>query len=147
MIGISQAQHLVAVALPPFTYNSQTAGFLWQHLGETNGTALAFGTATIAFLIGLRRLAKRNPTRPWLRALNTISALLVLVASTLLSYFLLEKSGGGWAFPIVGHVPAGSPRFSASLPLQAVRDLSGLGDLILACLPVTLLAFMVRTLV
>lgn len=143
MIGISQFQHILAVPLPQFTYNSQTVQHLWMHRKDTNGIALVIGTLTVAFLLGLRKLSKRNKHLRWLRALNTLSTLLVLVASTLASYLLIEK--GGQQFPIVGPLPAGSPHFSASLPLQAVRDLAGLGDLIVACLPVTLLAFMVRT--
>lgn len=143
MIGVSQLQHVVAVPLPSFTYNGETVHYLWRHLHEANPVAMAIGLATIAFLMGLRRLSKHHPHCPWLRALNTVSALLVLVASTLTSYFLITEAG--MQFPIVGFVPAGSPRFSAALPFKAVRDLTGLGDLIVACLPVTLLAFMVRT--
>lgn len=143
VIGVSQFQHIVAVPLPPFTYNAETVRYLWQHLPGANPIAMAIGGATIVFLMGLRKLSKRNPHRKWLRGLNTVSALLVLVASTLTSYHLITKAG--MDFPIVGYVPAGSPSFSAALPFKAVRDLTGLGDLIVACLPVTLLAFMVRT--
>lgn len=142
VIGISQLQHIIGVPLPQFTYNSNTVAYLWQHAGEANPIALAIGLATIAFLIAVRKLTKRHPRLGWLRVLNTVSTLLVLVASTLASYLLTAK--GGQSFAIVGAVPAGSPHFSASVPLQAVRDLAGLGDLIVACLPVTLLAFMVR---
>lgn len=142
VIGVSQSQHILGVPLPQTTYNSDTVVYLSRHLGEANAISMAIGTATIVVLIALRKLSKRRPHLRWLRALNTVSTLLVLVASTLASYLLTEK--GGYQFAVVGPVPKGAPRFSASLPLQAVRDLAGLGDLIVACLPVTLLAFMVR---
>lgn len=129
--------------LPQFTYTADTVTYLWRHKGEANPVSLVMGTATIVVLIGVRKLSKRHPTRRWLRALNTVSTLLVLIATTLASYLLTRR---GHQFPIVGTVPAGSPRFSVALPLQAVNDLAGLGDLIVACLPVTLLAFMVRAL-
>lgn len=129
--------------LPQFTYTADTVTYLWRHARGANAISLSIGSATIVFLIAVRKLSKRNPALRWLRALNTVSTLLVLVVSTLTSYLLVRR---GYQFPIVGHVPAGSPHFSAALPLQAIRDLAGLGDLIVACLPVTLLAFMVRCL-
>ena len=143
VIGMSQFQHILGVPLPAFTYNYDVAVYLAQHLDDANPISVAIGMATIAFLVTVRRLARKRKDLKWLRHFNTVSTLVVLAVSTVASYLLIER--GGYQFPIVGYVPAGSPHFSLAVPRAAVRDLAGLGDLIVACLPVTLLAFMVRT--
>ncbi len=138
VIGVNQTQHYFGYAFTSDSvFNVDMLHDLFQNIGQTNPVSLLIGTTVAVFLATVRHYARRYKKIQWLKALNIISTLLAVILSTLASYVLTKH---GYTLPIVGAVTAGLPRFS--VPSAAVSDLAGLGDLVVAVLPVTCLAFM-----
>jgi len=138
VIGVDQLQHLVGY---PFTkdssYNWDMLHDLLTNLPQTNPLTLLLGSSTVLFLVGIRHFSRRHKKIKWLKFLNVSSTLLAVVLATAVSYFFTRQ---GYYLPIVGSVPAGLPKFF--VPKEAITDLASVGDLVVACMPVTCLAFM-----
>ena len=138
VIGVDQLQHLVGY---PFTkdssYNWDMLHDLLTNLPLTNPLTLLLGVSTVLFLVSIRHFSRRHKKIKWLKFLNVSSTLLAVVLATVVSYFFTKQ---GYYLPIVGSVPAGLPMFV--VPKEAITDLASVGDLVLACMPVTCLAFM-----
>lgn len=138
VIGVDQLQHLVGF---PFSkdssYNWDMLHDLFTNLRQTNPLTLLVGSSTVLFLVSIQHYSRRHKKIKWLKLLNVSSTLLAVVLATIASYILTQQ---GHYLPIVGHVPAGLPKLV--LPREAVTDLASVGNLVLACMPVTCLAFM-----
>lgn len=138
VIGVDQLQHLVGF---PFSkdssYNWDMLHDLFANFGQTNPLTLMVGSSTVLFLVCIRHYSRRHKKVKWLKLLNVSSTLLAVVLATIASYFLTQQ---GHYLPIVGTVPAGLPKLV--LPREAITDLASVGNLVLACMPVTCLAFM-----
>lgn len=137
VIGVNQMQHILGFFLPEMHYNYNTIVYLIQHMGDINPVAVLVGVASIIFLFVNRTMMKAYSHNTFVKWFTTLSTLLCVVLATIAAYFLTKV---GYFLPIVGAVPAGIPSFS--LPKAAARDLGQIGDIILACMPVTCLAFM-----
>ena len=139
VIGINQMQHLVGFPLPDSTYNVTTVVDLFRGLPNTNPVSFILGFITAVYLAVIRWYSKHKKYKKikWIKNFNIVSTLLAVMIATVASYFLTKN---GYKLKIVGEVPPGLPHFS--VPSAAVQDLAGMGDLVMACLPVTCLAFM-----
>lgn len=123
IIGMSQLKHLMGVNLGRSHYIHETAIEAISRAGETNLITFGIGAASIAVLMGLKKVAPRFP-----------AALAVVVGSTLAVVGLgLDAQG----VSIVGDVPAGLP--SPSLPVLDVEQMTAL---IPTALTIALVGFM-----
>lgn len=123
IIGFSQVKHLLGISIPRHEHFHDTVWDVLTSLGDTHGTTLALGLASLATLLVLRRSLPRWP-----------AALVVVVGSTLaVALFDLEDRG----VRVVGDVPSDLPAFG--LPSF---DRSWLGTLAAAALVITLVGFM-----
>jgi sulfate permease, SulP family len=118
------ALHLASTQLPKLLGFKGSHGDFWErmghvlsHLGETNRTSLALGTAALVLLILGKRLLPNRPV-----------SLLVLVAG-IAAVPLLGLAGRGVA--LLGEVPQGLP--SPGLPAVHFSDLNLLLPLAMAC--------------
>lgn len=137
VIGVNQMQHILGFFLPEMHYNYNTLTYLIQHMGDTNPNAVLVGVSSIIFLFVNRTMMKAYSKNKIIKVFTTLSTLLCVMLATIAAYFLTKS---GEFLPIVGEVPAGIPSFS--IPSAAARDFAQIGDMIVACLPVTCLAFM-----
>lgn len=123
IIGFSQVKHLFGVSVDRQEYFHQTVLELISALDQTNGPTLAVGLASLAALLGLKRLAPRLP-----------AALLVVAGSIVAVEVLgLEERG----VRVVGDVPG-------SLPAFGLPDFGGsvIVDLASTATVITLIGFM-----
>jgi len=101
IIAISQLKDVLGISIPRFIHSFETLSYAIQHLGETNIYSLLLSTGAILIIIILRKISRAIP-----------SALLVVVAGTLLVYF---SNGESLGLKIVGEVPEGFPVFQAPI--------------------------------
>jgi SulP family sulfate permease len=138
VIGVDQLQHLVGY---PFSkdskYNWDMVNDLIANVGETNPLTLLIGGSTVLFLVGVRQVSRKHKKVKWLKVLSVTSTLIAVVCATTAAFLF---SHHGYLLPLVGHVPAGLPHFL--VPSAAITDLASVGSLVVACMPVTCLAFM-----
>ncbi len=123
IIGFSQVKHLLGVSVERRDHFYETVGEVGGALGDTNGTTLLLGAASILLLYAIKRFAPRVP-----------AALAVVVAAILaVELFDLESRG----VKVVGDIPD-------SLPAFGLPDFDGslVGDLVAAALVITLVGFM-----
>ncbi|WP_018923528.1 SulP family inorganic anion transporter [Salsuginibacillus kocurii] len=98
IIGLSQLGNLLGIELTSQTYIHQIMIDLVQNLSAINGPTLLIGLASLALLIGIKKLDSRLP------------APLLVVAGSILVVFLFQLDQVG--VNIVGEVPLGLPAFS-----------------------------------
>lgn len=138
VIGVDQLQHLVGY---PFSkdskYNWDMVNDLIANVGETNPLTLLIGGSTVLFLVGVRQVSRKHKKVKWLKLLSVTSTLIAVVCATTAAFLFSHQ---GYQLPLVGHVPAGLPHFL--VPSAAITDLASVGSLVVACMPVTCLAFM-----
>jgi SulP family sulfate permease len=123
IIGFSQVKHVLGISIERKPHFYETVGEVVANLGDTNGTTLAIGLASIVALFGIKRFAPRVP-----------GALVVVVAS-ILAVELFDLDGRG--VKVVGDIPDALPAFG--LP-----EMNGslIGDLAVTALVITLVGFM-----
>ena len=123
IIGFSQVKHLLGISIERRDHFYETVGEVWSHLGDTHGTTLAIGAASVVLLLALKRVAKAVP------------AALVLVVASIATVQLFNLDDRG--VRTVGEIPNDLPAFG--LP-----DLDGgtIGNLATTALVITLVGFM-----
>jgi SulP family sulfate permease len=123
IIGFSQVKHVLGISIERRDHFYETVHEVWKHLGDTNGTTLALGVASIALLLAMKRYVKRVPSA------------LVLVIVSILAVQLLDLEERG--VKTVGDIPN-------SLPAFGLPDLDGgtMGSLVATAFVITLVGFM-----
>lgn len=123
IIGASQLKHLLGLDIPRSHHVHEIVRQAVAGAGDVNATTLAIGAASVAALVGLKRLDPRVPR-----------ALVVVVVGTVAVWALdLESSG----VAIVGAVPAGLPT-----PSVPHFDLAVARELLPTALTIALVGFM-----
>ena len=123
IIGFSQVKHLLGISIERKDHFYETVHEVWRHLGDTHGTTLVLGAASVALLLVMKRYVPRVP-----------SALVLVVASILtVELFDLDERG----VSTVGDIPS-------SLPAFGLPDFDGgtIGSLVTTALVITLVGFM-----
>jgi SulP family sulfate permease len=123
IIGFSQVKHVLGISIPRSEAFYETVHEVWKAAGDTHGTTLALGVASIALLLLMKRYVKKVP-----------SALVLVVLSILaVQLFDLEDRG----VKTVGDIPS-------SLPAFGLPDLDGgtIGSLTVTAFVITLVGFM-----
>ena len=123
IIGFSQVKHLLGISIERKDHFYETVHEVWRHLGDTHGTTLVLGAASVALLLVMKRYVPRVP-----------SALVLVVASILtVELFDLDERG----VSTVGDIPSSPPAFG--LP-----DFDGgtIGSLVTTAFVITLVGFM-----
>jgi sulfate permease, SulP family len=123
VIGLSQLKHLLGVRIAS---DHSVFALLWEtmlRIAEANPYTVAIGVASIALLVGARKLAPRLP-----------AALVVVALATVATYgFGLHERG----VAIVGSVPSGLP--APSLPML---DGGAVSALLMTALTISFVGFM-----
>ena len=110
IIAISQFKDLLGFSIPRYSHSYETAKYAFQHLSETNWVTVVMCLGSIAIMLGLRKINRAIP-----------GALLVVIAGTVLTYFLGEQKLG---IDLVKEVPQGLPAFQLpKLSLENIRIL------------------------
>jgi SulP family sulfate permease len=123
IIGFSQVKHLLGISIERKDHFYETVHEVWSNAGDTHGTTLVLGAASVVLLLLMKRYVKKVP-----------SALVLVVLSILaVQLFDLEDRG----VKTVGDIPS-------SLPAFGLPDLDGgtIGSLVATALVITLVGFM-----
>jgi SulP family sulfate permease len=97
IIAISQLKDLLGISIPRFSHVHETVEYTFNHFSETNWVTVALCVGGIIVMLILKKINKTIP-----------GALLVVIAGTLLVYFLGEEKVG---VELVKDVPQGLPIF------------------------------------
>jgi SulP family sulfate permease len=123
IIGFSQVKHVLGISIERKEHFYETVHEVWKAAGDTSGTTLALGAASIVLLIAMKSWMRRVP-----------SALVLVVLSILtVQLFDLESRG----VRTVGDIPSSLPAFG----LPDV-DSGTLGSLATTAFVITLVGFM-----
>jgi len=123
IIGFSQVKHILGVSIDRKDHFYETVTDVARALADTRGITLALGAASIAALLGIKRIAPRVP-----------GALIIVIATTAISAGADLADHG---VSTVGSIPD-------SLPAFGFPDISGglVGDLVVTALVITMVGFM-----
>ncbi|MFT7605096.1 MAG: SulP family sulfate permease, partial [Saprospiraceae bacterium] len=97
IIAISQLKDLLGIYIPRFSHSYETIEYTFLHIGEANWVTLIIGILSLITILLLKRINRSIP-----------AALIVVIAGTLLVYFIGENTLG---IAIVKEVPKGLPSF------------------------------------
>lgn len=97
IIAVSQLKDLLGISIPRFSYAFETVHYAADHFSETNWLTVVLCIGSIIIMLILKKINKAIP-----------GALLVVIAGTLLVYFLGEEKMG---VAIIRNVPQGLPIF------------------------------------
>lgn len=123
IIGFSQLQHLLGVAIPRSDHVHEILAHAWAARADVHVPTVLLGVGSVVALLAFRRLAPRFPA-----PLAVVGLATVLVAA-------LGLDQGGMS--VVGEVPSGLPR-----PSWPRFDLTVARALLPAALTISLLGFM-----
>jgi MFS superfamily sulfate permease-like transporter len=119
IIGMSQVKHI-------FGYNVERSEVIYEivhniiaGIEDFNWKTFVMGMASIVTLAGLKKIGKQYPKYKWVRALGPLSVTTVAIILTVA--FSLQDKG----IPIVGSIPKGLPKFTASewTPIENIEKL------------------------
>lgn len=107
IIAVSQLKDLFGIEVPRFTHILDTITYVFQHLSETNGVAVALCLGSIGLMMILKKISAAIP-----------GALIAVIIGSVLVYYFGEMALG---VSIVGSVPSGLPEFA--IPVLSWEDI------------------------
>eukprot|EP00934_Nitzschia_sp_Nitz4_P005392 Nitzschia sp. Nitz4//scaffold22_size323478//249329//251829//NITZ4_000572-RA/size323478-augustus-gene-0.245-mRNA-1//-1//CDS//3329543130//5382//frame0 len=133
IIGLSQIKYIFGYSIPSDKSLHKMVGNIFASIDEFNWRTFLLGSACVASLIGLKKLAQAYPKLKWTRAVGPLAVTVITIA--LEASIGLEQRG----IPVVGAIPRGFPKFSGSLLFPFEQDF---GDMSLVVLSIVIVGFM-----
>jgi len=132
IIGLSQIKYVFGYNIPSDKSLHKMLINIFSNISEFNYKTFLLGTGCVAFLLGMKTIARNYPKYKWARA---AAPLVVTVVTIVLQATVdLEKYG----IPTVGKIPKGLPKFSGG---QAV-DIDDIGQLAVVVISIVIVGFM-----
>lgn len=132
IIGLSQVKYIFGYSIPNDKSLHGILKNIFASIDQFNWKTFLLGTSCVFTLVGLKKLAAKNPRFKWTRAAGP---LLVTVVCIVLQVTVDLESRG---IPVVGYIPPGLPKFTGDV----VFPVSGLGNLAIVVLSIVIVGFM-----
>ncbi len=133
IIGLSQIKYVFGYSIPSDKALHKMIGNIFADIEKFNWKTFLLGTLSVFFLIGLKKLAQRYPSKfKWARAAGPLMITIITIA--LQATIDLESKG----IPIVGYIPKGLPSFTGGTAVA----IDNFGQLAVLVLSIVIVGFM-----
>jgi sulfate transporter 4 len=128
IIGLSQIKYIFGYDIPNDKSLHKMLYNIFSNIDQFNWKTFLLGTSCVFVLMGMKKLSQNYRNFKWCRAAGPL--LVTVVAIVLQAIFDLETRG----VPIVGHIPAGLPKFTGSVvfPMSNIFDFGSLSTVVLS---------------
>jgi sulfate transporter 4 len=119
IIGMSQIKYIFGYSIPRSDRLQEVLHLLWDGIDKFNWKTFLLGTISICALAACKNIGKTFPRLKFARALGPLSVTAISIVLSVL--FSFSEKG----IPVVGNIPRGLPKFTASLwtPLGDISEL------------------------
>mmetsp|Transcript_30585 Transcript_30585/g.45584 ORF Transcript_30585/g.45584 Transcript_30585/m.45584 type:complete len:729 (-) Transcript_30585:804-2990(-) len=132
IIGMTQLKYLFGYSIPSDKSLHKMLVNIFRDIGQFNYKTFLLGSSCVAFLLGMKTLAKKYPKFKYARAL----APLIVTVFTIVLQATIDLEARG--IPIVGNIPKGLPRFTGGIAV----DIDSVGQLAVVILSIVIVGFM-----